>query len=916
MFSRSSSRPPSRSGSRSGSRPVSRQSSRPSSPVERDKHDTHDEDITIKAPGVLGWFGVKKTIKRRPSEGKLHDDHPVPPQPRSRSPAVASIHSQGSAAQSRENLVPAEYTLLRETPMASSVTLLADSSNRPSSRRPSSRDSDTSHPQSLDSQPIPIKYRRVKTANSSQSSLQLPVVNQSSTYNYFQNDVWTTSPGEGEETLFSADGSGSHWGPGVRPWMDVMGSGQRSSRSSVSSPLHALPELAPMVQVGETHQLSPNPEQQRKQTGRVRSWSDAPRPQQSAHINASHPDLQHVPLSHSVQSLRSASPIPLRPKLSHRPSSGNSAIMDRMRDVFSKTTSRARSKTLSRQASSEVDDFGVYRLDSEPGRDRVRSPSTMSGTSDVASLRAEHPHHALLGLSGVDRHIFGDHTPDRSPRTSIAAASIMSTGSVGGDSTHSVTLLEPAGKRKGRVRASTLSSGPPSSYPTASSSTQSIPIAATPPRRRPSVMQRLSNNVLRSGPGSPMSGPLFPLPAKTSGTLSPGIFAPSSDEPSRPRSSAGSVSGAMGSSALKAIAAIEEGETPVRWLKRVSSQVGRDEIANILAASADEFHTAALRIFMSRFDFTHNALDVALRRLLMHMSLPRETQQIDRVIEAFAVRYEECEPDLFTSKDNTYVLAFSMMMLHTDAFNKNNRSKMTKADYVRNTRMDNLPPLVLEAFYDNITFTPFVFFEDDSDLAMDGEPLSAYTGASVATSAPSTGFSAPHSAKTGKIDVYHMIVRDLLDSLRVHMEKDIPADTPFSCLGTRPFIDTDVLHRAFVEAKDILIAPPRRKSSTGGLLGTTPSKAASASVTDIALKMTKFGTLWRRGKQRSQVLGQRTDYRRRRGQESTQVEVMECHPHRFAVALLKKLDIGREPGRQTAACYEGTGGGQIRSLAS
>ncbi len=53
---------------------------------------------------------------------------------------------------------------------------------------------------------------------------------------------------------------------------------------------------------------------------------------------------------------------------------------------------------------------------------------------------------------------------------------------------------------------------------------------------------------------------------------------------------------------------------------------------------------------MDRFDFTHNALDVALRRLLMQMSLPRETQQIDRIIEAFAVRYEQCEPSLFLKK--------------------------------------------------------------------------------------------------------------------------------------------------------------------------------------------------------------------------------------------------------------------------
>ena len=126
------------------------------------------------------------------------------------------------------------------------------------------------------------------------------------------------------------------------------------------------------------------------------------------------------------------------------------------------------------------------------------------------------------------------------------------------------------------------------------------------------------------------------------------------------------------------------------------------------ATSPDDFLTEALRIYMTRFDFTHNAVDVALRKLLMQMSLPGETQQIDRIMEAFAARYEQCEPNLFVHKgeytscsgnlrpDNTYVLAFSMMMLHTDAYNKNNKSKMTKADYLRNTRMDGVPPLILE----------------------------------------------------------------------------------------------------------------------------------------------------------------------------------------------------------------------------
>lgn len=75
-------------------------------------------------------------------------------------------------------------------------------------------------------------------------------------------------------------------------------------------------------------------------------------------------------------------------------------------------------------------------------------------------------------------------------------------------------------------------------------------------------------------------------------------------------------------------------------------------------SSADDFHAEALRMYMAQFDFTHQALDVALRTLLLRMSLPKETQQIDRVIEAFSQRYEACEPGLFGSKGAYAIIAY------------------------------------------------------------------------------------------------------------------------------------------------------------------------------------------------------------------------------------------------------------------
>lgn len=67
-------------------------------------------------------------------------------------------------------------------------------------------------------------------------------------------------------------------------------------------------------------------------------------------------------------------------------------------------------------------------------------------------------------------------------------------------------------------------------------------------------------------------------------------------------------------------------------------------------SSGDPIYSDSLKLFMERFGFHGEPLDVALRRLLMDVGLPRETQQIDRVIEAFANRYLSCNPDLFPSR--------------------------------------------------------------------------------------------------------------------------------------------------------------------------------------------------------------------------------------------------------------------------
>lgn len=155
-------------------------------------------------------------------------------------------------------------------------------------------------------------------------------------------------------------------------------------------------------------------------------------------------------------------------------------------------------------------------------------------------------------------------------------------------------------------------------------------------------------------------------------------------------------------------------ETPDEYLDRLAEVVPKADVAGVLASSGDDFHTRALRIYIHRFEFAEDSLDVAVRRLLMHVGLPRETQQIDRVMEAFAQRYHQDHRGLYKSEgmyclcsrcllmlttgrtDHPYILAFSLIMLHTDAFNKHNKRKMSKADYMKNTRLPGVPSEVLD----------------------------------------------------------------------------------------------------------------------------------------------------------------------------------------------------------------------------
>jgi guanine nucleotide-exchange factor len=84
-------------------------------------------------------------------------------------------------------------------------------------------------------------------------------------------------------------------------------------------------------------------------------------------------------------------------------------------------------------------------------------------------------------------------------------------------------------------------------------------------------------------------------------------------------------------------------------------------------------------------------------------------------------RYCADNPDLFKNADTAYLLAYSVIMLNTDAHNPMVWPKMSKADFVRMNMIsdaeENAPKELLEEIYDSIVKEEIKMKETDSGLS-------------------------------------------------------------------------------------------------------------------------------------------------------------------------------------------------------
>lgn len=142
----------------------------------------------------------------------------------------------------------------------------------------------------------------------------------------------------------------------------------------------------------------------------------------------------------------------------------------------------------------------------------------------------------------------------------------------------------------------------------------------------------------------------------------------------------------------------------------------------------DDFSLRVMHAYVDSFHFEGIEFDEALRAFLQGFRLPGEAQKIDRITEKFAERYCKCNPKVFTSADTAYVLAYSVIMLNTDAHNPMVKNKMSKADFIRNNRgIDDgkdLPEDYMGSLYDRIVKNE-IKMKDDNLMPQNKLPTNA-----------------------------------------------------------------------------------------------------------------------------------------------------------------------------------------------
>ena len=175
-------------------------------------------------------------------------------------------------------------------------------------------------------------------------------------------------------------------------------------------------------------------------------------------------------------------------------------------------------------------------------------------------------------------------------------------------------------------------------------------------------------------------------------------------------------------------------------------------------------------------------------------------------------------------------------------FNRNNKNKMQKNDYTKNTSGQGVAQEILECFYDNIAYTPFIHVEDDVDVH--GVKVAARKPRKPGLRTPGQGSSLKRSG-VELVDPYTLILDGKLGDLRPALDEVIVIQDPFNYLVNDTSINIADLHRTFFKSGVIQILSSRSRPEAF-LNQATITNPAEAQVGIVDMKVTKVGILWRK----------------------------------------------------------------------
>ncbi|KAL0222741.1 hypothetical protein P9112_002131 [Eukaryota sp. TZLM1-RC] len=114
-------------------------------------------------------------------------------------------------------------------------------------------------------------------------------------------------------------------------------------------------------------------------------------------------------------------------------------------------------------------------------------------------------------------------------------------------------------------------------------------------------------------------------------------------------------------------------------------QLDRHKVGEFLGGGS-ELSRSVVAYYFKLLNFSELSFVSAMRSWLVCFELPKEAQQIDRIVEAFAQSFASSQSDSSFDPDSIYALAFATLMLNTDLYNPKVEHKMSIEGFVTNFR--------------------------------------------------------------------------------------------------------------------------------------------------------------------------------------------------------------------------------------